>query len=236
MVNEPLPTDLPRFGDRLRWAISHSEDAQTSGALAERMDVSAPYISGLLSREEAPGKRALGRLSEVLNVPEPWLAYGVAPSPERQRRVAVTESDTADYIFLPRYDVQAAAGTGLPVLSEDVVEYVQFQARWIRRTLGLNPANLALLEAVGDSMAPTIRSGDLLMVDIEQPILRGEGLYVIAMNEGVEGLVVKRIGWTPSGGLIVSSDNERYQTFEIKPDELDRVRAVGRVVWMGGRV
>lgn len=142
------------------------------------------------------------------------------------------------YVALPRYDVRAAAGVGVPVLTEEVVDSIYFKADWLRRTLGVNPAQLALIEAVGDSMAPGIEDGDLLMVDVGRPTLKGDGVYVLAMDDTMTGLMVKRVELTPQGGLVISSDNQRagYGRYSIAPGELSSIRIVGRVVWVGGPV
>lgn len=137
------------------------------------------------------------------------------------------------YVALPRYDVRAAAGAGEIVQAEEVVDWIHFQRDWLRRTLGVNPRMLVIIEAVGDSMFPTISSGDLLLVDVSEPKLRGEALYVIANDDA---LMVKRVIMPGDGRLVLASDNERYGKLEIARDEMERVRIVGRVVWTGGRV
>ena len=45
---------------------------------------------------------------------------------------------------------------------------------------------------------------------------------------------VKRFQRTPSGTLLMISDNKKYQSFELKPE--DEIRIIGRVVyyWTGG--
>ena len=150
---------------------------------------------------------------------------------------AVSAPTSADYVALPRYEVQAAAGVGLPVLSEEVVDWIHFEADWLRRTMGLDPRQLALIEAVGDSMAPTIEDGDLLMVDVSPPVLRGEGVYVLALSDDLNALMVKRIAMKPRGGLTITSDNGRYGgKYDIEPSEVETLRVVGRVVWVAGRL
>lgn len=84
--NLPPHEELPTFGKRLRWAIEHKQDVKTQAALARLMDVKAPYIAELVRREDAPGKDQTHRLSELLSVPEVWLAYGVTDA--RSDRVA----------------------------------------------------------------------------------------------------------------------------------------------------
>lgn len=155
--------------------------------------------------------------------------------PREPGAVTAVEAPEEGYVALPRYDVQAAAGAGAVVEAEQAVDWIHFKQDWLRRTLGVAPQHLAIIEAVGDSMAPSIEDGDLLLVDLSQPRLRGDGIYVIAVDQA---LLVKRVAIKLAGGLVISSDNEQYHATrqEIGRDELDRVRIVGRVVWVGGRI
>lgn len=136
---------------------------------------------------------------------------------------------------MPRYEVTAAAGAGELVQGEEIVDWISFSREWLRRTFGRSPTQLVIITAVGDSMAPTIEDGDLLLLDVSEPKLKGEGIYVLGVDEA---LLVKRVAIRPGGGLVIASDNERYAYTrqEVSRYELDSVRIVGRVVWVGGRI
>jgi phage repressor protein C with HTH and peptisase S24 domain len=88
---------------------------------------------------------------------------------------------------------------------------------------------LSVIEVEGDSMEPTLRDGDEILVDRAPRPLRS-GLHVIRLDDV---LLVKRLEPGPSGTLQVISDNPAYP-------RLERPRAdiaiLGRVVWKGGRV
>ena len=146
-------------------------------------------------------------------------------------------AESADYVALPRYDVRAAAGAGQLVETEQVVDWIRFSRDWLRRTLGRGPQQLAMIEAAGDSMVPAIEDGDLLIIDLAEPKLNGDGIYVLAVDEAA-GIMVKRIEFMPLGGLVITSDNAQagYGRYEVASDEVGQLRIVGRVVWVGGRV
>lgn len=211
--------------------------------LASTAGVSMDWLAtgaGPMMRSERPYLRVAhdsdGTSREVPRIArEAARAYGVL----RRGGIEMEEGTSAGegHVALPRFDVRASAGVGVPVMSEEVVEWVYFKADWLRRTLGLSPANLALIEAVGDSMSPTVGDGDLLLVDVSQPVLRGEGVYVLAM-EDFEALVVKRVEIDPGGSVIISSDNKRRYParYEYSREQLNSLRIVGRVVWVGGRI
>lgn len=63
----------------MRWAIENHPAMGRPADLGRALEVSSAYVSELLKRDSAPGKKALGRLAGALGVPMAWLAYG-APS------------------------------------------------------------------------------------------------------------------------------------------------------------
>lgn len=148
---------------------------------------------------------------------------------ETQKPSGVAMNDS-DFVFVPKFDLAASAGNGLLVHDESVVDHLAFKRDWVQRSLGLDPACLALIDARGDSMCPTINSGDLLLLDTRQGQVRSEGVYVINLNGA---LLVKRIRIKLSGIVDVVSDNPQYGCESVSGEELDRLLFVGRVVWHG---
>lgn len=209
------------------------ERAGGPGELARKSGLSRRVVDKYRGGESDPSRARLVRLAQAGNVSLTWLATGegsVIPDPVHPSSVP-----DGDFVALPRYSVQAAAGQGDLVEGEHVLNYVHFRRDWLRRTLGVNPASLVLLEAAGDSMADTIKNGDLLIVDASDPRFRGDGIYVVSVDDM---LMVKRVGLRLTGGVRISSDNPRYpEVLEIGRDEASRrVRFVGRVVWKGGEI
>ena len=85
----------------------------------------------------------------------------------------------------------------------------------------------------GDSMAPTLRDGDEILVDEGDAATRlRDGVYVLRMDDA---LLVKRLAMGPSRrSMRVCSDNPAYLDWpDCDPADFD---IVGRVVWSGGRV
>lgn len=135
-----------------------------------------------------------------------------------------------NYVYVPRYDIQASAGGGSVIHDEAIVDHLAFRSDWVRQTLGLDPAHLALIDVRGDSMSPTIEGGDLLLLDTRLGTAKSEGVFVINLNGS---LLVKRVRIKLSGVVEIVSDNPNYGSETISGDELDRLAIVGRVVWHG---
>lgn len=136
------------------------------------------------------------------------------------------------YSVIKRYDARAAAGAGAEG-GDDVTERVFFPKAWLRSMTQADQQHLALIEMEGDSMEPTLRSGDQGLVDLTQRNPQAQpGIYVI-FTEG--GLQVKRLSAHPiSGRLRIASDNPAYPSYDdVKPKD---VRVIGRVIWIGRHI
>lgn len=137
------------------------------------------------------------------------------------------------FALVPRYDVQGSMGGGALIHSEQVVDHLAFRTEWVRSELRANPANLVLISAVGDSMEPSLSSGDLLLVDKSEYKIRDDAIYVISVNGS---LLVKRVQLLLDGTVIIRSDNSAYQPQTVKQPDIEDLKVVGRVVWVGRRV
>lgn len=79
-------------------------------------------------------------------------------------------------------------------------------------------------------MLPTIKHGDLVLIDRSQTEIRSDGLYVFS-KEG--DLYLKRLQKIGDGLRVLSDNNALYPPFELKQDALEGVKVIGRVVSVG---
>ncbi|SDH90334.1 S24 family peptidase [Roseospirillum parvum] len=135
-----------------------------------------------------------------------------------------------DYVLVPRFNVEASAGHGAWNDREQVVDFMAFRADWVRRALGADPNQLALIAAAGDSMEPSIRAGDLLLIDTGVTRVIDDAVYVLL--SGSE-LLVKRVQKFLSGALTIKSDNPAYAPENLTPAEAETLCVAGRVRWIG---
>lgn len=92
----------------------------------------------------------------------------------------------------------------------------------------------AIMQADGDSMAPTIGPGDLVEVDRRVTTVRHDGIYVFTLDGQ---LYVKSFARAPDGSLNVISHNPACTNFRLSQEEQVRMQVLGRVVkiWNGRR-
>lgn len=134
----------------------------------------------------------------------------------------------AEWADIPRLPLGASAGPGTLPAEEIPSGRLRFNHRWLKGQ-GLEPAMLSVIEVEGDSMEPTLRDGDEILVDRTPRPLRA-GIHVIRLDDV---LLVKRLESGPGGMVRIISDNPAYPRLE-RP--LNEVELVGRVVWKGGRL
>ena len=99
--------------------------------------------------------------------------------------------------------------------------------RLVERLTG-GRGDLAALAIDGDSMAPTLASGDRILVDRADSSAARDGIYVIGSDDR---LLVKRLSVHPvTRRIAILADNPAYPDF---PDcDPAAVALVGRVVWV----
>jgi len=82
-------------------------------------------------------------------------------------------------------------------------------------------------------MEPTIRDGDLLLVDTSQKDVVEDGIYVLHLNNH---LLAKRLQRLHDGSIRISSDNPAYAEEVVTSGELSTLDIIGRAVWSGRRI
>lgn len=133
-----------------------------------------------------------------------------------------------EWADVPRLAVGASAGPGVDPEDELVFDTIRFSRRWLR-SMGLQPERLSTIVVVGDSMEPTLRGGDEILVDRMLRPVR-DGIHVVRFGDSI---LVKRIDTSRPGTIVLLSDNPAYPPLECAASE---VEVIGRVVWKGGRI
>jgi len=104
---------------------------------------------------------------------------------------------------------------------------VAFRRDWIQRKG--SPQNMSLIRVAGDSMEPTLQSGDIVLIDHGRNYVDPHGgIYAIVMDDQI---VLKRLQVLyPARKIKLTSDNSRYEPSEIEPEQ---IKINGKVIWFG---
>jgi len=205
------------------------------------MGVSPSAFRKWLKGEAEPSRERLVALADAAQVGIAWLTKGEGPestfdageaAQRRPRSANHTVTNEADFLLLPKRPEAVAAGPATPIPPTGS-EYIAFKHEWLRSVFGVEPEDLSLEVAIGESMQPTIHDGDLLLIDTSDRHFRNFGIYVMEI-EGER--LVKRVQRKLDGTLLLISDNEIYETDRISPERAVDVVVLGRVVWAAGRI
>jgi len=215
--------DASRLRERMNaLQISQSE-------LARRVGISQASIYHLVSGG-GQGSKHLHRIARELETTVGYLegetadpAAGAAPTQSPGRA-----ADQLDLVSISQIDL--AYGMGATFADGHVdVDVLHFPRSWIEAITSSPPALLTWASGRGDSMAPTIHDGDLVLLDRSQRrVVEQDALW--AYTVGDFG-AIKRLRMK-GNRVVVLSDNP-----SVPPDEelAEEVNIVARVIFIGRR-
>ncbi len=124
---------------------------------------------------------------------------------------------------VPAREVRKEGKHADPLKSEGWV----FPPSFVREQLHTSAARLLVLDTNGDSMTPTLMSGDRVIVDTGHKTPSPDGLY--AIRDSFQGIVVKRLQLMRKARPVrvkIISDNSNHATEEVPLNELEIVGKV----------
>ena len=155
--------------------------------------------------------------------------HGFAGWFDKDRTPAEDKEDAAT-VFVPVLANRGSMGCGEDALEGDVITgQLPIAASWLERRHLSNLAALHLIHGHGNSMEPTFKDGDLLLVNSAQrDAAREPGVYVLRAGDR---LFIKRVVHNIAGEPIIKSDNSIYDVPE-KLQGSSPVEVIGRVIWV----
>lgn len=227
--------NLDSPAERLKWARARAgfEDA---ASFARAMKLPPVSYRAYEAGQNGFAKHA-PTFAKKLGVTLEWLLEGgdlpeggspIVPQPPSLEEFA------AEHGLALVEQVDLALGMGATYLDgnkPEVLGIVPFRADWLR---GLHEGPIERLKVVsgrGDSMEPTIRDGDIVLVDTAQRRIDDQDrIWAIAYGE--LGMI-RRVRVTPRGTWMLMPDNG-----VVRPDEVGdgEVAVIGRVIWIGRRI
>lgn len=209
--------------------VEPSSGAGLPSAVAEALDL--PRDASIADALRAIDKDALtarlregiGLVQELMDRTATAVALISGPAPDAHSPERVPHDDAVAMIpFAP--GVRLAAGTGEVVFDESsevsIAVAVEALASWAQ------PERLTCVRAVGDSMEPAIRDGNLVAVDSGRSDPLDGKLFAVRTGAG---LVVKRLRRQPGGRWLLTSDNPAHASRPVAEDD----RILGQVAWCG---
>lgn len=204
---------MSSFSERLEAVIP---PGVSQAEFAASVGTSLGSLRNWLNGRNEPNVKVARAIADLYDLDLNWLISGT-------KKDAIGSDN---FVHVRRFDVEASAGDGIVVQTEDYLAPIAFEEDWLRKHVGVSPKHLTVINARGDSMLPTIRNNAPILVDHSSKAIRGDAIFAIVVDGE---LYIKRVQKIFGGGFVLISDNPAYQPQEIRnPEEVDMI-VVGEV-------
>ncbi len=162
-----------------------------------------------LSGQSEPTRPALLAIARAAEVSLEWLATGQMSSKESAELLAT------QYVYK---------------------EPLAFKSDWLQQEFPNSFENLLLTHVPDESMEPTLKAGDIVLVDTNDRDVEtiSHGIYLIKLNNRI---FIKRLQYVADDTLRILSEHPAYEAFSIllsgKPTLLS---VMGRIVWFSHKL
>lgn len=234
-TREPTLADISAIAKALR--IDESKILLDLGQIITKTD-----LEGLAYEPPTGQSESVSAADIVRNM---LAKYGKGlPEDARQRIVAAADSSNVinvdfsrpgqvgDEVWIPHYDVRAAMGGGqIPHEYPEMLQDIRVSPKHLRE-MGVTfkeHFHLKMITGWGQSMAPTIKDRDPLLVDVTIREFTGDGIYLFSHDEM---LYVKRLQKKGKALFKMISDNKHHDPEDIRVDDTHILARV-LYVWNG---
>ena len=216
-----------------RLKVIMNEQGISQNALARMVGVTQPSIKKIIDGDTLEPKKIL-EIANALGVSVEWLKTGKGNAPDFSANME-EEEEGKHQVRIEVLNVYASAGNG-EFLTGDLagdIQAVEFESEYFYNLFQrASEKGLAIVNVKGDSMEPTLTSGDLLFVDTTLNCYQGDGLYVFSSGDS---LYVKRLQ-RAGRRLLVLSDNKLYEKWEVDASNEYEFFIHGKVEFLQGKI
>lgn len=205
-----------------KWvAAEFARTGKSKGGLAEALGINSAGVTRLLK-----ANRNL-KADEIQVIQNYFNGEGDGPAstfPDAIPEIAVRGGAGGGGTQIDFFSPDAMGGQ---TQADSIKENWGFPARFVRNQLGTKPSAIRIIEILGDSMEPALRSSDRVLVDVEHKEPSPPGIY--AVWDGF-GIVVKRIEIIPRSNptmVRLISDNQHHAAYDVSMED---AQIVGRVI------
>ena len=188
--------------------------------LASLLGVKGSAISQAKRREVIP-RSWIPEISKKMNLTPEWIKSG-----NGEKYFDKPDDSNHSFEIVPKVKTRLSAGDGSFDVDQKIAEYYSFQKQWLRKKG--NPKNMVLMDIVGNSMEPELKDGDTVLVDRSKSEILAGAIYAVGIEDTV---LIKRVEKLPDK-LVLISDNEKYLPTYITGDDINRVRVLGKIIWI----
>ncbi|HCR9764894.1 TPA: hypothetical protein OPR05_003600 [Citrobacter koseri] len=176
-----------------------------------------------------PRVAVMQKLASALGTEAPYLEYGVGEKAKEKKEESASVSTDSDTYRVEVLDLTVSAGPGSFMISEfvEVLHAIEFTSEHARSLFGnRSQDDVKVMTVDGDSMSPTIKSGDRLFFDISVRNFKVDGVYAFVFGQHFH---VKRLQMQGLQ-LAVLSDNPAYKDWYVTEENQDQLYIMGKAM------
>lgn len=184
--------------------------------VAEALNINQITLATMKSRNKLPYKEVL-EFCAKRKISINWLIF--------DQIVESLNAETEKFARIHYFrDIYASAGGGA-LNEEEEGELMYLDEEIVNRLGGMGYVkHIQAINVLGDSMEPTLHSGDVVFINKEYTNAQKAGIYVVSTPAG---LFIKRLQLKSDGMVALVSDNESYAPELVGSDD---VEVIGKVV------
>ena len=167
----------------------------------EKFDIKANTLSTWKKRGTIPYD-LLEKISQNENISLDWLVFG-------NKEIKVNDNN----YNIDLLNVRAGAGEGIYNYVIETVDTISLDKSFFRTPINTN--KIKGIQVDGDSMEPTLRDGDYVLID-ENINFGTNGIYAIQYGGQI---LIKRLQFKMDGTILIISDNDKYDKEVFNPNE-----------------
>ena len=201
--------------------------------LARELGVRRAAVTDAKRRGGAPAQWIL-TLCRKRGLSPLWIETGRGPRLLGRGPDPVFESGSGDadrhreVVMVPLVRARVSGGPGSLETGDDAEDYLPFLYGELKRRGRVSA--MRLMRVTGDSMAPTLMDGDVVLVDTEAVEPVSGRIYAVRIDDEI---VVKRMDRKPGRLVLLSDNSPLYPPVEVEPGRGVDVAVIGKVAWVG---
>ena len=137
-----------------------------------------------------------------------WLSTG-----KGEMFISNDTTKNSDNYFIDLLNVRAGAGEGIYNYVIETFDTISLDKSFFRTPINTN--KIKGIQVDGDSMEPTLRDGDYVLID-ENINFGTNGIYAIQLGGQI---LIKRLQFKMDGTILIISDNDKYDKELFNPKE-----------------
>ncbi|WP_299001683.1 S24 family peptidase [uncultured Shewanella sp.] len=208
--------------------IKQAIGSDSNRSFASKINISEGTLRRILKGED-PKLSIISKIANETGVDLNWLITGNSDQIRTESSSLSIEKFDDIFSLIPSYNVRISTGHGHFPSDEAVNHHLAFRKRWLKHR-GINPEKLAVVFAHGDSMEPTIQSGNSLLVNTEDVQLTDGSIFALRFGDE---LYAKRLQKRFDGSVELISDNKEYKDQLVEKKDINELKIIGKVVWVG---